>query len=508
MMTIDTPRFVRRLHREDRGNVWVMLMMFYIFVIFSSIGYTWNTSQVTTKSIQTQMIADVVAYNAALTNARAMNLAVATNVGITQHISANILLEASPLTLILIVYNWIQSIASATVFAPIVAGFCVAEFFAVVIDFLPGVINGIWELIFGTIDSIAGTGPPGTVAARVRELNDFQKKLIEVPDGVIERIVESYEERYNCDIVIGDRVEEESSGTEAPDREVDMGDLPLDTFSLVPSGASDLNRFDVALPLLIRVYRDHEYWYDKFAPVVFGRGQQAWRTCVMIFYLKNVLLLSHRTVALEDPVNLGGFSIPFMEWTPPFGTSGSGFPFMASGLPGAKSYGDYDSALASYDDNAGNDTFDKYALTVAVTLRNVGNAATERITDNLADSSAGRFGAKGRYLFDGWFNGGANWDDSTLAVASAEFYNPTMNRLTAPLDIPYPYRMFSTWGWNWQARLREVHPDFLGARINSDGEHIRLPSHHHYFMIGGGQNNHLPQDDGEYARRLRSLIYH
>ncbi len=508
MMTVDAPRFVRRLHREDRGNVWVMLMMFYIFVIFSSVGYTWNTAQVTTKSIQTQMVADAVVYNAALTKARAMNLAVATNVGITQHISANILLQASPLTLILIVYNWIRAIASAGPFALIVAGFCVEEFFAVVIDFLPGVINGIWELIFGTIDAIAGTGPPGTVAARIRELNDFQKKLIEIPDPVIEKMVKTYEERYNCDILIGDSVDEESSGTEAPDRDIDMSDLPLDSYasSMVGSigdfGPSFLNRFDVALPLLIRVYRDHEHWYNKFAPVVFGRGQEAWRTCVMIFYVLNVLELSNRTVVLQDPVNLGGFSIPFMEWTPPFGVNGRAPMWFAT------SYGNFDSDLLSYDDNADTDVFDKYTMTAAVTLRNVGNAATTRITNNLADPSVGRFGAKGRYLFDGWFSPGANWDDSTLAVASAEYYNPTINRLTAPLDIPYPYRMFSTWGWNWQARLREVHPDFLGARIESDGEHIRLQSHHHYFMISGGENNHLPQDDGQFARRLRSLIYH
>lgn len=518
---VDTPAFVRRLHREERGNIWILLMMFYIWVILASIGFTWNTAMVTSRQIHAQTIADSVVYNAAVTKARTMNMVVAGNIANLQHVSADVLLTAVAPFTIHVIYNWVKAILDALkipIVGPIVAVAvavkCVQELY-VCFPLMKGFFHSVGAIISMIWNAASGSGSEpnapsflGGMSNRIAEIYGFQTQVVQVPGQWIPEMVAAYEERYKAEILFGDSVDEESPN-EAPNYDISVGDIPLSTWDSLFDFDDIENRFDSIVPMFIRTWRDHSQWYSDLSSVVIGRGPKVWRLWVMVFFVINALAHSHQFYTLPD-------GIPIFEFTPRAGAEDIGAHF--GGLWRPAGFGEFNSSAKSYDDNVDHEAFTDYTMTAAVTFRNIGNLRSRLQWGQNAPAS--KFRAQfeprnGGYLFGGMFDGlgmgdsGANWDDSVLAYASAEYFNPTLYRLSAPIDFPFPYRMWSTWGWNWQARLYETHPNFLGARIrNTSGEHIRLPSHHAFDIIGGDNiNNMFPQTDN-FQNDMRRLMRH
>ncbi len=517
---IDTPAFVRRLHREDRGNIWVLLMMFYIWVILASIGFTWNTGMITSRQVHAQGVADAVVFNAAVTKARTMNMVVACNIANLQHVSADTLLTAVAPFTIQVIYNWVKAVLDAlaipivgAIVAVIVAIKVIQEI-TVAFPLMKGFFNSIGAIIAMIWDAVGGSsgvGPPeflGGMTGRIREIYEFQTAITEVPATLIPAIALAYEERYHCEILYGDNVDEESPN-EAPNYDMEVQDFPLVTWEGLFDFDNIEDRFDVIIPLFVRVWRDHSTWYSDLSSVVIGRGPQVWRQWVMVFFVINALAHSHQFYALDD-------GIPILEFTPRAGSES--IADAPIGILRPAGFGDFNDDSKSYDDDLDHEAFTQYTMTVAVTFRNIGNMSSRLAWGQGGPSTKFRAQFKERrsgYLFKGIFDGlgmgdgGANWDDSVVAYASSEYFNPTLYRLAAPIDAPFPYRMWTTWGWNWQPRLYETHPNFLGARIgNTSGEHIRLKSHHAFDIIGGDNiNNHFPQDDN-FKDDMRRLMRH
>jgi len=520
-LTVDTPAFVRRLHREERGNIWILLMMFYIWVILASIGFTWNTAWVTSRQIHAQTIADSVSFNAAVTKARAMNMVVAGNIANLQHVSADTLLTAVAPFTIHVIYNWIKAILDALkipIIGPIVAVAvavkCIQEL-TVCFPLMKGFFHSVGAIIAMLWNAVSGSNNTGNAPSflggmsnRVAEIHGFQMEITEVPKKLIPDMVKAYEERYKAEILFGDTVTKESPN-EAPSYDIEVGEFPLVTWDSMFDVNEIENRFDVIIPLFIRVWRDHSQWYSDLSSVVIGRGQKCWRLWVMVFFVINALAHTHQFYALDD-------GIPILEFTPRAGSNASSS--VLTGIWNPAPYGNFNNQLKSYDDASHNEAFNQYTMTTAVTFRNIGNLPSRLEWGQNAPNTKFRQQFQRRragYLFNGLFDGlgmgdgGANWDDSVVAYASAEYFNPTLYRLSSPIDAPFPYRMWTTWGWNWQARLYETHPNFLGARIhNVSGEHIRLPSHHAFDIIGGDNiNNHFPQT-GNFQQDMRRLMRH
>ncbi len=509
--TIDTPAFVRRLHREERGNIWVLLMMFYIWVILASIGFTWNTGMITSRQVHAQAVADAVVFNAAMTKARTMNMVVASNISNLQHVSADALLQAVAPWTIHVIFNWVSALLKAgfpvNPFSWPLAAAVVAEIpqaFPLMKGFFHSV-GAIINMVMSTIFGGGGVSFLGGLAGRINEIHEFQDSVIEVPQTLIPAMVAAYEEKYNAEILYGDHVRE-IAPNEAPSYDMEVGDFPL----VSPDGAFDFDnfedRFDIVIALFVRMYRDHDQWYKDLSGVVIGKGAKSWRTWMIVFFVINALARSDKFYTIND-------NIPLLEFTP---TSGPEAPSLL-GLSRPATFGSFNSGLRSYDDNADSDAFNEFTMTAAVTFRNVGNLKSRLEWGVTGPSSKFREQFRKRqagYLFSGLFDGrgladgGANWDDSVSAYASAEYFNPTMNRMASPFDLPFPYRMFTTWGWNWQPRLYETHPDFIGARIASDGEHIRLRSHHSFEVIGGNNVNNIFPQDATMQEDMRKLMRH
>lgn len=497
----DVPALMRRLHKEDRGSIWILLMMFYIWVILASIGFTWNTALVTSRQVQTQAIADAVSYNAAVTKARAMNLVVAGNIANLQHVSANILTMAIlPFFFHAFIEFPSKIIAYLLNFDFINAGRALAEstrFFTYEWRWLVrGVIAGFLLWIDYIIEVSTGK-PRHAISRRIADIHQFQHDAIKMPQRVIPDMVKSYQDFYGVEIQYGDDVSK-SSRTQYSTDHISVQSLPVVTFDRLDF--DDIERLDAFLPVFSRIFLDHQGLYDYFKRHYRAtKVAEVWRVWAMGMSLLALSKL-HYFYILPD-------GLPLLEHTPSSGTM---------------SYHNdiYDRNAMSFDDLLSNDAFLNHTMTVAVTQRNIGNLPSVMRRGNVSSPASGHYRRRSSgYLWNGMFDSrtgaGTNFDDSVMAVSSAEFFNPTLNRAAAipiPIpgisEIPLPYRMWSTWGWNWQARYYEVHPNFLGASIGGNnsprGYHIDMQQ----YNTRAGYHMFFPSDNQQMNGDLRMLIRH
>lgn len=62
--------------------------------------------------------------------------------------------------------------------------------------------------------------------------------------------------------------------------------------------------------------------------------------------------------------------------------------------------------------------------------------------------------AENNLIAPGLFNRGAAPGDTVTAIATGEVYNGIDGRVSQlGFSVPYPFRMWTTWGWQWQPRL-------------------------------------------------------
>jgi len=75
--------------------------------------------------------------------------------------------------------------------------------------------------------------------------------------------------------------------------------------------------------------------------------------------------------------------------------------------------------------------------------------------------------SNGFRVMPGLFNNPIMPNDEVIAYAQAETYNGIDGRLSQiGFSIPYPFRVWTTYGWQWQPRL--TRGDQLGAALGGD----------------------------------------
>ncbi len=91
-------RLILRLHRDDRGNLGILLLL-TIWALIGLIGMVWNTSEYATRRQHVQNAVDTSAHSAVEWTSRTTNLLAASNVLMGENASAEIILRAIPPTI-------------------------------------------------------------------------------------------------------------------------------------------------------------------------------------------------------------------------------------------------------------------------------------------------------------------------------------------------------------------------------------------------------------------------
>jgi hypothetical protein len=198
---------LRRLHRSQRGNI-AVLFLFLGLVFYGLMAMVWNTGKIASAKIETQTAADAAAYSSAVWTSRVMNLTVATNMLILRNGSAHIAGAAADATEIgfqiaLTAYLFYHTALCTSrcvrpppvFFDPV----CFAQCYT------PRVLNYSWAQ--AALQQFAATARSGIDAYRSRkflkridELYQFQQDLIDAVGKAIDEQRQAMEDYYDCDI--------------------------------------------------------------------------------------------------------------------------------------------------------------------------------------------------------------------------------------------------------------------------------------------------------------------
>ena len=224
---------------------------------------------------------------------------------------------------------------------------------------------------------------------RVDALANFQTSLINATPRAIEDQRKDMADYFRCDIRL--------TQPGRSDMRTTM-DMPFE----------DANFLTVILPKAIQFFKDQRRMNSYLRPISIGNGQRNWRTHCLTGFLTGYAI-SWATGRVTKPKQLrGSFGLEF----------------------------------SPTEDNR-----ERYHSIIATASRERG--ASRRFIMRSDTATSGVFGGA-------VFGAGVNQSDTAVAYAQAEVYNGIDGIIgSTPFSFvaSFPWRMWSSWGWQWQPRL-------------------------------------------------------
>ena len=394
----------RRLHRCRRGNV-SLLVLFMGFVFYALLAMVWNTGQVASAKIEAQTAADAAAYSASVWTSRAINLANGTNMRILQNSTA---ITGTLATIPAIVFppiEWARAIKSACTvpcsagpFAAVLCPACIISTFLLIFSLE---IAPMWlPFVFEVVPALANVYK---LFINIAELHQYQLAWQSaVPDAIHQQTL-ALQEYFDCDIEI----------------------IRGDGQAMAPP-LHNGTPLTFVIPFFARAYYEQlrtqstGWWNSDHLKGVDGAAPTGGFRWMFVGKAKKWYKRLWIISALVGWI-YGGFNHVVLETQPAYSPLEFGPGF-----------------------------FNKWEKFTIV-------AAARKRTHNTASGQPPRYPL--RFMASGLFK----FKDTVqpVAYAQAETYNGLDKLIPGLQYIPYPYRVWTTWGWQWQPRL--AHGNFVPA---------------------------------------------
>jgi hypothetical protein len=443
-------RQLGRLHRSQRGNI-AVLFLFLGIVFYCLMAMVWNTGKITSAKIETQTAADAAAYSSAVWTSRVMNMTVATNMLILRNASAHIAAAAAAITetgfqyalTMYLIYRAGRCALDCPAPPPVfVNPVCYAACYG------RAVLNYSWAQ--AALQQVAGTARVGINAYHSRKLLNridglykLQQDLITAAGKAIEEQRKAMEDYYDCDIYL--------MGWD-PSGQAVSGD------KIRPPLKRGRNT-SLAFPLLARAGWEgyspmHRSWRRSQEFLAFpGPGRMhlmEWFWPVQARQIWMFASIAAYAEMVDFPPGLGSILAPLSALgVAPINTDVDRSHHVLTTQSGFLEYGPLDL-----------DEWKPFTI-VAVARKRSDNTKSGQPPARPLDLMA-----------PGLFR----HQVVPMAYAQAETFHGIDGHVAnaagawAPLRIigAYPFRMWTTWGWQWQPRLNRG--DQLGNAIQDDAD--------------------------------------
>jgi hypothetical protein len=394
----------RRLHRCRRGNISILVLLMGL-VFYAMAAMVWNTGKVTSAKIEAQTAADAAAYSSAVWTSRAMNVTTGTNMLILRHSTA-ITAALSPALFL----TWMPPVF----WAVRLATDCIPCFTPPFVG-CPTCVATTARVILEAANWAAfliiwgqGMARLPDIIGNLSALWSYQSDWVNniCPNSIDDQLTE-LEGYYDCDIRLA-----RGDGTYPIRPPLHRGN-PLTFF--FPYGAR----------CYMESWDSDDSWHNHvlIAPsptppfgITIGRGRMAWEIGFVITFFGNWMatgFLHHVPVSqpLFSPVEIG---------------------------PSARELLDADAWRP---------------FTIIATARKRDSNVTSRQPPRQPLT----------FMAPGFFDDPVN----PVAYAQAETYNPIDAHLLGRF-LPHPWRVWTPWGWQWQARLSHGDPSAIMNRASAN----------------------------------------
>lgn len=390
----------RRLH-GCRGGVVSVLFILLGLIFLCSGALVWNTGNAVAGKMHAQMAADTAAFSAAQWNARCVNNIVGTNLLILRQAAAVSNAIAVFKTLICVPDNWNEKAQDAydlcCAACLIACAACGAACEAAVWIYIIAVeLAPYLSFLFKAL--FPAVTELFDSFSDFGTLKDYEKAWVEAVPGAIDADRKKIEEFYGVKI----RLTTPGVGAVGAGNELSGGiSPPLEESSII-------SMIKIAIPLAIRFKKVDRGWPDdswEFPLIVLGEAKDCW---------EDSMAASVATGSAFAAIFGGWYSIPTANG------------FLETGPRSLDEWEDFQVVALAIEEDASKD---------------------HRVAPGLF-----------KYPFAP--------DDKTMAVSVGETYHGVdgrLARLPGPLDAilgVYPWRTWTTLGWQWQPRL---------ARASADG---------------------------------------
>jgi hypothetical protein len=396
----------RRLHRCRRGNISI-LVLFFGLVFYGLAATVWNTGQVTSAKIEAQTAADAAAYSAAEWMSRAMNVTTGANMRILRNTTGITAALATIPAMIMPWFEWIRAVnqaCAAPCAGPQAAVLCapcrIAMWtFIITMEMLPMYLPFVIEVLPTFIDL-------PRLFINVVKLFLYERDWIAAVPYAIETQRKALEDYYDCEIVL--RRGDGQSWIEPP---LHWG-TPL-TF-VVPSYLRAWWEMGLDIPFYwpSPFSNKENGWYNSEHDPTKGEGGFKWMFVGKAKkWYKRLWIISWLIGWVY-----GGFFHHIPASQPQFSPLEFG-PFGFFGFF---------------------EQWEKYTVVAAARKKPV----------NRESGQPPRYPL--RFMAPGLFEDPVN----PVAYAQAETFNGIDGHVVGRI-IPWPWRVWTTWGWQWQPRLND-----------------------------------------------------
>ena len=361
---------IRRVHRNDRGNITVLFIMLGL-LFYAGAAMVWNTGHTTSAQTHVQVAADTSAYSAAVWMSRGVNSITGANMLITRNASADVIAFGVIWTTIMVPINWAKFIddtgKACTVAYAICAGVAAAYVAAVE---LPPYLNFVSK----ALPTALQTFPARTFQNRIRDLYNYQRGWVDAIPTTIEKQRDHFEKYYKSTIRYTQ-----------PGRSDGKVHLPVEQGTML----------SLMAPLALRFYlMDNKWPKDSgFKQIKEGKAVREWNTSTGLWLLVSIVMYGsqHHVLTTQNTI---------LEFGPDSLSSRQNFSVLAT----------------------------------------------------VAEAKA----SQGILMMPGIFRHPISPQDTVIGLAQAETYSGISERVTLLFNVPYPFRVWTTWGWQWQPRLTRL----------------------------------------------------
>ena len=271
-----------RLHACRRGQISLLVLLLGL-VFYALVALVWNTGEVTSAKIEAQTAADAAAYSSAVWTSRAINVTAGTNMLILRHITAAEAAMAGFAVAIGPWFDWSKAVSTACAATGPGYPVCVAVAWLgiIALEVLPRWVPFMLAWTDGFLRVTTTGGKYGqNVYGRITELYRYQQAFIDAVPYAIEQQRLALEDYYDCEIALvrGDGTGLNADGTSAISAPLRRG-----------------NPLTISAPLLIRSYwellgnkpdpkgKGGSWHHSKELKFMFvGKGQSWWTRGVLV----------------------------------------------------------------------------------------------------------------------------------------------------------------------------------------------------------------------------------
>ena len=271
-------RILQQLHRDDRGNLGVLLLL-TILPMVGLLGMIWNTGTVASRKIQLQAAADTAAYSAATWTSRANNVITGANMVMLRCASANVLAMSALETDTVVGLRLTKMMAAAVEGLPVTAPL-VAK--------LGKEIKDLVEFGRKTLPAVRGIGK---LNRRIKDLYRFEDAVVKGTPKLVERQRQSLEGYFQCQLYVTQPVHRGNT-SEAVTPPVKQSNLLI---------TSEL--------LQARVLKDRMGWSPHLRKIFLGGALPTWLATATVTAEGQAAMLKHYILATHSIASeVGGLS--------------------------------------------------------------------------------------------------------------------------------------------------------------------------------------------------------